>query len=176
MKLIGKTQGLSPSRLKKLKRALKLAGVDKNVQVLSGRRSMASVKRIYQNELNRKRGYYSKGRKILVEDKSLNDFLKGLNPEIKKKVQHILLRTEYDGAFKENFDVPPVKYSRRGGKAIAKRDLTKLFDKYKVDANTRKEINNRLFEKLRVDGKVIGSLRDGFGGVESAHVQGDKID
>ena len=45
------------------------------------------------------------------------------NPEIKKKVQHILLRTEYDGAFKENFDVPPVKYSRRGGKAIAKKDL-----------------------------------------------------
>ena len=55
-KLTGKTQGLSPSRLKKLKRALKLAGVDKNVQVLSGRRSMASVKRIYQNELKRKRG------------------------------------------------------------------------------------------------------------------------
>ena len=57
MKLTGKTQGLNPSRLKKLKRALKLAGVDKNVQVLSGRRSMASVKKIYENELRRKRSY-----------------------------------------------------------------------------------------------------------------------
>ena len=173
MKLTGKTQGLNPSRLKKLKRALKLAGVDKNVQVLSGRRSMASVKRIYENELRRKRSYYKRGadgkpKKIIAESKSLHDFVKDLNPEIQKKVQQILLRTEYDGPFEENFRVPPVKYGRSGGKAVAKRDLAKLFEDYNVDANTRKEINKRLFEKLKVDGRVIGSLRDSFGGVESA--------
>ena len=145
-KLVGRTKGLDQRKLKALEKLLKEAGVSGNVNITSGLRDHDEVFRIYNKRIRREK---------------LDKIMPELSKKSKDMINQMILRSDYKGT-----DKPvSIKYSRKLGIAKIKKELENHLKKEGVSSVKAKAISGK-----------VQSIRKDFGGFESSHLKGGKVD
>ena len=145
-KLIGRTQGLDQKKLKALEKLLTEAGITGNIKITSGLRDHDEVFRIYNSRIRRER---------------LGPIMENLSKKSKDMINQMILRSDYKGT-----DKPvSIKYSRKLGIAKIKKELENHLKKEGVSSVKAKAISGK-----------VQSIRKDFGGFESSHLKGGKVD
>ena len=145
-KLVGRTKGLDQRKLKALEKLLKEAGVSGNVNITSGLRDHDEVFRIYNKRIRREK---------------LDKVMPELSKKSKDMINQMILRSDYKGK-----DSPvDIKYSRSEGIDKIKKQLEDQLKKEGLSSIKAKAISGK-----------VQSIRKDFGGFESSHLKGGKID
>ena len=145
-KLVGRTKGLDQKKLKALEKLLKEAGVSGNVRITSGLRDHDEVFRIYNKRIRREK---------------LDKIMPELSKKSKDMINQMILRSDYKGK-----DSPvDIKYSRSEGISKIKKQLEDQLKKEGLSSIKAKAISGK-----------VQSIRKDFGGFESSHLKGGKID
>jgi len=145
-KLVGRIKGLDQNKLKALEKLLKEFGVSGNVRVTSGLRDHDEVFRIYNSRIRRE-----KLDKIMPEH----------SKKSKDMINQMILRSDYKGK-----DSPiDIKYSRTMGINKIKKELENQLKQEGVSDIKAKAISAK-----------VQSIRKDFGGFESSHLKGGKVD
>jgi len=145
-KLVGRTKGLDQRKLKALEKLLKEAGVSGDVKITSGLRDHDEVFRIYNKRIRREK---------------LDKIMPELSKKSKDMINQMILRSDYKGK-----DSPvDIKYSRSEGINKIKKQLEDQLKKEGLSSIKAKAISGK-----------VQSIRKDFGGFESSHLKGGKID
>ena len=145
-KLVGRTKGLDQRKLKALEKLLKEAGVSGDVKITSGLRDHDEVFRIYNKRIRREK---------------LDKIMPELSKKSKDMINQMILRSDYKGK-----DSPvDIKYSRSEGISKIKKQLEDQLKKEGLSSIKAKAISGK-----------VQSIRKDFGGFESSHLKGGKID
>ena len=145
-KLVGRTKGLDQRKLKALEKLLKEAGVSGDVKITSGLRDHDEVFRIYNKRIRREK---------------LDKIMPELSKKSKDMINQMILRSDYKGK-----DSPvDIKYSRSEGIDKIKKQLEDQLKKEGLSSIKAKAISGK-----------VQSIRKDFGGFESSHLKGGKID
>jgi hypothetical protein len=145
-KLVGRTGGLDPKKLSALRKVLKEAGIEGDIRINSGLRGHDEMLRIYKSRLKREK---------------LDSIMPDLPKNSSDMIKQMILKTDYKGK-DSKIDIV---YSRNLGKKKIKEILEKQLVKDGLSAIKSKAIANKVLK-----------IRSDFGGFESGHTKGNKVD
>ena len=145
-KLVGRTGGLDPKKLAALEKVLKEAGIKGDIRINSGLRGHDEMLRIYKSRLKREK---------------LDSIMPDLPKSSSDMIKQMILKTDYKGKDSEI----DIIYSRNLGKKKIKETLEKQLVKDGLSEVKSKAIANKVLK-----------IRSDFGGFESGHTKGNKVD